>query len=353
MGILAGRADMQGLELINQDLVGLGNTGETYLVGSNRTMLSPSRFEEYRDLLGQPVDSRGIIAASTSADGRGEYANYHGAEVFGVFKRIPEINAAIIVEQTQEEALAATTEIIRTNILAAFLGLVVVSIMSLIVTRSIALPIRNLSLAVRQVTDGDLSKRAEFTRRDEIGILAETFNTMTEQLQSLVENLEQRVAERTSELQKRTSQIQAAGQISRDIAYEINLEQVMEKAVNLIRDRFGFYHASIFLADEAREYAVLRASTGEAGKIMLERNHRLKIGQIGMVGFVVNTGQPRIALDVGMDASHFKNSTAAEYAFRNGSSLGGRSGSYWGAGRTEHKHECIYPGRCQHSTNYR
>jgi putative methionine-R-sulfoxide reductase with GAF domain len=75
----------------------------------------------------------------------------------------------------------------------------------------------------------------------------------------------------------------------------------------LIRERFGFYHAGIFLVDERGEYAVLRAATGEVGRQMLERGHKLKVGEVGIVGYAASTGQPHIAPAVDADAVHFKN----------------------------------------------
>ena len=75
----------------------------------------------------------------------------------------------------------------------------------------------------------------------------------------------------------------------------------------LISKRFGYYHAGIFLLDEHGEYAVLKAANSDGGKHMLERGHRLKVGETGLVGFVTKTRQARIALDVGQDAVYFNN----------------------------------------------
>ena len=75
--------------------------------------------------------------------------------------------------------------------------------------------------------------------------------------------------------------------------------------VNFISERFGFYQAGIFLLDNVREYAILRAASSEGGRQMLARNHRLKVGAEGIVGYVTSSGQARIALDVGEDAVHF------------------------------------------------
>jgi len=77
--------------------------------------------------------------------------------------------------------------------------------------------------------------------------------------------------------------------------------------VNLISERLGFYHAGIFMLDAAREYAVLRAASSEGGMRMLARQHKLKVGEVGLVGYVAGSGEARIALDVGKDAVFFNN----------------------------------------------
>ena len=75
----------------------------------------------------------------------------------------------------------------------------------------------------------------------------------------------------------------------------------------MINREFGFYHVGIFLLDTAREYAVLSAANSDGGQKMLERSHRLKVGETGMVGYVTSTGKPRVALDTGADAVFFNN----------------------------------------------
>jgi GAF domain-containing protein len=75
--------------------------------------------------------------------------------------------------------------------------------------------------------------------------------------------------------------------------------------MDLISKQFGFYHAGIFLLDERDEYAVLQAASSEGGRRMLERGHKLRVGEVGIVGHVASTGEPRVALDVGEDTAHF------------------------------------------------
>ena len=134
------------------------------------------------------------------------------------------------------------------------------------------------------------------------------------ELQELNQSLEDRVASRTAELElanqrneKRARQFEAIAQLARATAANENLETLLPRLASLISEQFGFYHTGIFLLDENRAYAVLRAANSEGGKRMLARGHRLKVGQIGIVGYVAAVGAPRIALDVGADAAYFDN----------------------------------------------
>ena len=142
----------------------------------------------------------------------------------------------------------------------------------------------------------------------------EGLRTSNRDLQELNQSLEDRVAIRTSELEqanqrneKRAKQFEAIAQVARATATNESLETLLPRLASLISDHFGFYHAGIFLLDDERRFAVLRAANSEGGKRMLARGHRLQVGQTGIVGFVSAVGTPRIALDVGDDAVYFDN----------------------------------------------
>ena len=133
------------------------------------------------------------------------------------------------------------------------------------------------------------------------------------ELEDLTTTLEQRVNDRTAELatanirtSSRAAQLQAITELSEAIAQLQDLGELFNSAVNLISARFGFYHVGIFLIDNDRENAIMQASNSAGGQKMLARGHRLKLGT-GVVGFTAQTGQPRIALDVGADAVFFNN----------------------------------------------
>lgn len=126
-------------------------------------------------------------------------------------------------------------------------------------------------------------------------------------LETLRNNLESRVEDRTRDLQRRALQLQVAVEVGQTISAMRDLDQLLERVTELISERFGFYHAGIFLLDDTGEFAVLRAANSSGGKQMLAKGYSLKVGEVGIVGYVTKRHEPRIALDVGMDAIHFKN----------------------------------------------
>ncbi len=105
------------------------------------------------------------------------------------------------------------------------------------------------------------------------------------------------------ETTRRANQLQTAAEIAREASGTLDLNALLNRAVNLIRDRFGFYHSSIFLIESTD--AVIQASTGEAGRQMVATRHSLPI-QSGssVIGHVTFTGEPLLVNDVMLDPTH-------------------------------------------------
>ena len=122
------------------------------------------------------------------------------------------------------------------------------------------------------------------------------------ELNELRVDLEQRVETRTSELAKRAMQLEAVSSVARTSASVQDINELLPNITNLVSQQFGFYHVGIFLMDETRDLAILRAANSEGGQQMLNRNHSLPIDLNSIVGYTISIGEPRIALDVGVDS---------------------------------------------------
>ncbi|RMG87072.1 MAG: GAF domain-containing protein, partial [Chloroflexi bacterium] len=101
--------------------------------------------------------------------------------------------------------------------------------------------------------------------------------------------------------------LEASAAVGQIIARELLLDKLLNQAVDTIRDRFAFYHVQVFLIDEARDYAKLVASTGEAGARLLAREHKLLIGSQSVIGRVTQIGEPVIAHDTDVAGIHYRN----------------------------------------------
>lgn len=130
---------------------------------------------------------------------------------------------------------------------------------------------------------------------------------LVSRLQSQQEQLEVRVDERTKELQRQSLQLETTAEIAHLTAETDDLQELMSRAVELLRSRFGFYHASIFLLDENGAWAEVAASTGEAGQLLLSRRHRLAVGSASIIGWVTANRLPRVSANVDEDPFHFRN----------------------------------------------
>ncbi len=109
------------------------------------------------------------------------------------------------------------------------------------------------------------------------------------------------------ESQQRMAQLEMAAEVARAAASILDIQQLLSRTAELVRERFNLYYVGIFLVDETGRWAVLRAGTGEAGRKMLEMGHKLEVGGSSMIGWCTAYGKPRIALDVGKEAIRFDN----------------------------------------------
>jgi HAMP domain-containing protein len=274
-----------------------------YLVNTDLDPITATRY--------QPAKIRskmiGNAIANQEGEGGGAYDNYAGIPVLGYYRWLPSLQAALVVEMPQNNVL---NKALSTLLVSSLVGIftILIAVLAVISTsRSISEPVTALAKVSEQFAAGDLNTRGEVDQKDEIGILAGSFNKMADELQGVIGNLERRVTERTRDLERQTLRLRTAAEVARDAASAPSLDELLERAGRLIRDRFNLYHTGIFLLDEKKEFAVLRASPTEAGRSLLENHHRLRVGEQGIVGRVAASGEPRIALDTGVDPVYFSN----------------------------------------------
>ncbi|MEP7288911.1 MAG: GAF domain-containing protein [Chloroflexota bacterium] len=203
---------------------------------------------------------------------------------------VPGNSWIVLVSQTVETAYASATSLKTTIVLTLGVLFLLISVAVVFAGRTLTYPLTVVSQAASRIAAGDLKSTIPDMSGDEIGQLAAAFNTMSGRLAQVVGTLESRVEERTRN-------IEIASEIGRDAAQLRDIDTLLQRSVDSIRDRFNFYHAQVFLLDDTRQYAVLITSTGEAGQILLARHHKLAVDSDSVIGQTTAKGRTFITLD--------------------------------------------------------
>jgi anti-anti-sigma regulatory factor/HAMP domain-containing protein len=195
------------------DSVGLGRSGETYIVGEDFTVRNQSRFliEDpgvfFRDFgkvasrvqvetirkLGSSigllqVKTEGTVAALGGETGTGQFPDYRGLDVLSAFRplAIEGVNWAIMSEMDASEALEAATSLRNRVLILLATIIILIFIVSRAFSRSLTDPIRALSITAKHLAEGDLDVEIKKASEDEIGELANVFEVMRSSFRDLV-----------------------------------------------------------------------------------------------------------------------------------------------------------------------
>lgn len=205
MGALTADFNLDDIDNLIRDNTGLGETGETYLIGKAGAKTIVIAGKQIEANLSQNSDkevrSDGIDQAIAQKSGFGAYKNYAGVPVVGVYWWLPSQNLALIAEINQSMAFAAADRLAINILILGFMSSSIMLVAIYLFSRQITRPIAAISETAAKLADGDLNQTAPVMTKDEVGVLAQTFNQMAKQIKSSVEILEQRVEERTKELQ--------------------------------------------------------------------------------------------------------------------------------------------------------
>ena len=212
IGALCFQMPVDVINEVMQDSTGLGETGESYLVGSDYYMRSNSRFSEDSTILTQKVETKAVKKALAGESGVVESINYSEHNAFSVYSPInfQGLNWAMILEETASEISAPITKVIYTVIFIAFGIAIFVLCGGMFIAKQITTPINLVSDMIKDIAqgEGDLTSRVDINAKDETGALAQWFNQFTEKIQAIIIQ----VAESATVLRQQTNDSSVSSQ---------------------------------------------------------------------------------------------------------------------------------------------
>jgi signal transduction histidine kinase/HAMP domain-containing protein len=315
LGVLVYAIPIELIEEILNFRVGFGETGESYVIGSDnlpRSNLALQGIEGSAVLNPLAVVSTDVVnAALDGEENVGFNSNYRGVDVLSAWQPVilEEPNAygsdgvtwALVSEITVAEAIAPANELILYMGLGLAAGGAVVLVLSFAISRQIAVPIVELTHSVERVSQGDFKLDLKIHSQDEIGLLSKAFLVMGEELNDLISNLGFRVAERTRD-------IEVASNVAREISNELDLAKLLPSIVEQTREGFDLYHVSIYLYAPETEQLLYTGGTGEVGVLMGEAGWKFHINDKS--GIVPQAGRSKEAVlvsDTRSSVVHYAN----------------------------------------------
>ncbi len=171
--------------------------------------------------------------------------------------------------RNQDVAFENVNQATTVAIIGVLGALLIAGFLTVLVVGQVTRPLADVTQAAHTLAEGDLSLRVKHqTRQDELGELSRAFNQMADQLEDSLQNLESRVAESTRSLQ-------AVVDLNVQISSILDMERLLRAAANLTKDRFGLYHAHIYLFDSQNNLLSLVAGAGYVGRQMVSQRRTI------------------------------------------------------------------------------
>ncbi|HEY2360984.1 MAG TPA: HD domain-containing phosphohydrolase [Candidatus Angelobacter sp.] len=240
---------------------------DTFVVDrSGRVVASPSpRYATGQDmnsneLVKNFVDQNGKVPVAVTMD----YSVQEGKNripMLGTYFPVPGLGWAVVAQKTQEEAYIDITDMRRDAIRAALIAIAFSIFVGIWAARRLTTPLHVLTESSRTIAGGDFKHRVRLKSRTEFGELAQTFNTMTDDLEQFVDDL-RKAAEENRTLFLSSIQMLAGAVDEKDPYTRGHSDRVTRYSV-LIATEMG-------LKEEDIEKIRVSAQLHDVGKIGIE-----------------------------------------------------------------------------------
>ncbi len=281
IGFLIVQLPIDRINAIMQDRVGLGKTGETYVVGKDFLMRSDSRFSKESTILRRKVETpqvkKAIVEKKEGWMISFDYRNVKVLSAYSPFKHNG-LDWAVIGEVDYAEVMEPVYNLLKINIIVLIVVLLVAVALVFVFVKRLVKPIVLVSNALRQIANGDLTVSVSVSGKDEIALMAEELNKMVYNLRKLVSNVSSstvEVGESSSKLmevaENQSAQAEEISAQANSINDSINnISAAVEEVTSGIQEVASTAQTVSHSTQELSKDAESASSAAESGQKMLQ-----------------------------------------------------------------------------------
>ncbi len=224
IGVLAAQLSIDEINAIMGERSGMGETGESYLVGPDKLMRSDSRFIEESTLLKRTVDTASVTAALAGESGTQTVDDYRGIPVLSSYQplSVPGLDWAVLAEKDFAEVRDPIVSLRNQLLIFTLAGLLLTTVILIAVLRRIVIaPIKQLATTADAIDAGDYAVRAKVDSQDEFNELAETLNRMAASIQKDIAERDRTAGQLREANEKATAATEAKSAFLATMSHEI------------------------------------------------------------------------------------------------------------------------------------
>lgn len=288
-GLLRSRFKISSLSaLVNTPPV--GNTGEFLLVNNDGLIIhSPKQNQigaQIAPAIAHHVRQSPVAWSVNTGPDSAPIIHSHAALLPAAENNyLSNLGWTLIVQQPASEALTTAGQISTWVLGVGLLALVLAAVVGLVIARRLTRPLEELTHSAAAIAQGQLDESVKLSGPVEIRLLAQTFNSMAEQLSQTLTSLENRVIARTRRLE-------LIANLGERLNAILDIDELLKQVVAQLNEQFHYYHAHIYLVDEEQDKLVMAAGTGRAGEEMLAQGHNIPLNAVtSLVARAARLGQ--------------------------------------------------------------
>ncbi|RZM77837.1 hybrid sensor histidine kinase/response regulator [Leptolyngbya iicbica] len=189
----------------------VGDTGYVYILDERNHVITRSD-RPLENLAIQNLNNTELVETLDQLDDQAinQYVGLTDRPVLGAVSPITSVNWQVVVELPSQEVYAPVRHMIVVIGVGATGAIAIALGAGWVLTRRLTTPLHKLSEASIALSEGDLAARVDIKTNNELGLLAQTFNTMAAQVQESVAKLAATNASLERRVQRRTAELQAA-----------------------------------------------------------------------------------------------------------------------------------------------